>query len=157
MLNWIKKLFIHNYKETNIIQVADLNIMLDLLEQVQKYKIEMRDLTKSYYITTNEVEYKNFISNNKVNEKKYNLERFNCIDFSYKLMADASEWINGVALFYCKFLRSDNEIVNGKYKTHACNMYIDNDKRILKFIEPQTDYKFTSADLKGNRVYWIQK
>lgn len=146
ILDWFKP----KPMKTSIITKEDIIKMCLLLSKIQGREIGVH-LRQKDYVVTEYNNYAKFFKDNQMDKIKYVDPYRVCLHFSYKMLDVANDWLNGVAVFYAEFVKPDAEY------GHAANAYIDIDKRIIRFVEPQTDYTFDSSNLKGNKVIWLQK
>ena len=149
MFNWIRNL-LNNKMKTDKITKEDILAMCYLLGKIQGREIETH-LRQKDYVVTDYDNYIKFFKNNQIDKNKWVDPYRVCLHFAYKMLDVANDWLNGVALFYAEFDKP------GSTYLHDANAFIDISKRYIWFVEPQTDYTFSSADLKGNKVIWVQK
>lgn len=83
-------------------------------------------LSDGRYATIKKQQLKEFLNQNKINEKKYLKTRHDCDDFSYELMGAVSNWNSHLAF----------GIIWGR--SHAFNFFINENHKVYA-VEPQND------------------
>jgi len=139
----------------DIILIQDKNVT-KLTYELNSYKNNYYDLNTTYYNMVNKsfksriILYKDlkiFLAKNKVNENKYNIDNFNCVDYTFNLIKDLSQEGYIANSVYIEF--------NQALSSHLI-VSIETEKGLV-YIEPQDDRIFTNLEVGEQYLDWGSK
>jgi len=140
ILEFVVELLFGKRRQTKEYSEISHNEVYDIVSRVfPRAKIYLSD-QKYKLISVGKL--KEFLAQDKTDEMKYKAERFDCDNFSYRLMGYIQDWNADLAFGIIW--------ITGKNYSHALNCFISNERKFY-LVEPQSDavYEPNNKKYKG--------